>query len=214
MIFKTNNHENINNIIENSENGTNTKFLNSAHSLWIRFKNYDKNPPIVMYDNDQPVSAVFATYSKRTSYINLYEIVTFQGYEGKGYASLIWEYVMGDAYKNQMRRLKISCTPTSISWHIRNGLVFWAVDSSGSLRSDQPLFPTKEEQLSFREEAINNPSIAIPTDKKVLDLLRKESINYHKFGKIKRQRVEDSISKVGKYWLRNYLFDVPSLEKF
>lgn len=193
----------IENIIKSCPEGRNTKFLSSSHSLWYRFKNYDRHPPFVLYNNDLPVGLVYATYSQRTKYINLYEIVTVQGQEGKGYASKIWELVMEDAYNSGMRRLKLSCTPDSVTWHNRNGLIFWAVDPTGSLRSDQPLFPTRKQQVEYRDSILSNPTSALPTDPKVLQKLKEESLESHGFGVKKTQKVIEAINSVGDSWLRN-----------
>jgi len=202
-------------IIKNASEGKNTKFLNSAHSLWYRFKNYDKHPPFVLNVNNDPVAFVFATYSKRSKYINLYEIVTMQGQEGNGYASKIWDLVMLDAYENGMHRLKISCTPDSVTWHNRNGLIFWGVDPSGSLRSDQPLFPSSLAQNNFRTKAIRDPKLALPTDSKVLERLASESVEKHKFGSKKTKQVRTAIEQVGDAWMRDsLLIDQATLEEF
>ena len=75
-------------LIKNSPAGKNTKFLSAAHSLWYRFKNYEKAPPMAYEDNGEIVCLIFAT-SNRDGYANLYEIVTLEGKEGKGYASYI-----------------------------------------------------------------------------------------------------------------------------
>lgn len=204
-------------VIENSPEGKNTKFLNSSHSLWFRFKNYEKdNKPFALEVDGEMVAFVFATYSQRSRYINLYEIVTRQGHEGKGYATAIWERVMSDAFNNGMSRLKISCTPSSITWHKRNGLIFWAVDPTGSLRSDQPLFPSIREQCTFRATAINVPHLALPKDPKVIKQLFDESLESHGFGKKKTATVEEAISSVGEFWMRDKLIgDEPNtLEEF
>lgn len=202
--------------IENSPEGKNTKFLNSSHSLWFRFKNYEKNQPFAWEVDGELVAFVFATYSQRSRYINLYEIVTRQGHEGKGYASIIWEKVMTDAFNSGMSRLKLSCTPSSVTWHKRNGLVFWAVDPTGSLRSDQPLFPTKVDQCAFRDTALKMPHLATPTDPKVTKQLQGESLESHGFGAKKTATVEEAISAVGKYWMRDELVgdDPSTLEGF
>lgn len=214
-MLKTCSKEKMELILSGQPEGKNTRFLNAAHSLWYRFKNYDKNPPFYITDKDgTEVAFVFATYSQRTKYINLYEIVTIEGAEGKGYASGIWSAVMEDAYNSGMRRLKISCTPSSVSWHKRNGLIFWAVDPSGSLRSDQPLFPTREEQLTFREKAIKDPSLALPPQK-VCEKLLEEGIESHGFGKKKYAQVEEAITTVHPYWLRDsLLIEQATLEDF
>ena len=200
-------------IIKNSPAGKNTKFLSAAHSLWYRFHNYDKAPPMVFEDNGEVVSLIFATFN-RDGYANLYEIVTIEGHEGKGYASKCWDaWIKYAVEERNIKRLKISCTPSSVSWHFRNGLVFWAVDPTGSLRSDQPLFPTRAEQIAYRDNAIVNPLQALPPHK-ARDQFRKEGIEDHKFGVKKKAKTQEAIDKVGKAWLRDALFDQPSLEDF
>jgi hypothetical protein len=92
--FKTCSKRFVENLIELQPEGTNTRFLNSAHSLWYRFKNYDSNPPLVMFDDEEPVALIFATQSKRSRYVNLYEIVTLEGKEGNGYASRVWSHAL------------------------------------------------------------------------------------------------------------------------
>ena len=205
-------------ILSGQPAGKNTRFLNAAHSLWFRFGNYDKHPPFYIEDEDGfEVAFVFATYSNRSGYINLYEIVTVEGAEGNGYASEIWRLVMENAYNFGMRRLKISCTPDSVTWHNRNGLIFWAVDPSGSLRSDQPLFPTVEQQREYRQYAIERPLMALPKDPKIIQRLKEESLESHGFGPKKTQKVKDAIKAVGDSWVRvDFMVEMQqaTLEKF
>ncbi len=195
-----------------SEEGKNTRFLKSSHNLWYRFKNYTKAPPLAAREGDDIVALIFATFNK-DGYTNLYEIVTMEGHEGKGYGSKVWEYFLDYAVnQKQSKRLKISCTPSSVTWHMRNGLVFWAVDPSGSLRSDQPLFATRGEQLEFRAKAIVTPSIAKPTNPRVIEQLKKEAPESHGFGKKKMSATEEAIAAVGECWLRDALYEDASLE--
>lgn len=211
MIFLT--ADQVNDIIEKSPEGRNTNFLKAAHSLWYRFKNYDKAPPIALEVENEIVSIIFATYN-RSGYTNLYEIVTVQGKEGKGYASKIWEEYISYAVKEKRSdRLKISCTPSSVTWHMRNGLLFWAVDPTGSLRSDQKIFPTRKEQLEYQEYAVNNPTQVLPPEK-VIDQFLSEGLENHNFGPKKKLKVEEAINSVGKYWLRSALYNNSSLESF
>lgn len=216
MYLTTCSKELLEEVIESQPEGKNTRFLKSSHNLWFRFKNYEKQPPFGLFVGEEPVAFVFATFSKRSRYVNLYEIVTLEGNEGMGYASEIWERVMTTACESGMERLKISCTPSSITWHKRNGLVFWAIDPSGSLRSDQPLFPNIHEQTTFRELAIKDPTLALPKDPKVIQLLRKESPDSHGFGVKKMAVVQQAIEAVGDYWLRDSLEEqsTSTLESF
>lgn len=209
------NQEQVEKLIAEQPEGTNTKFLKSSHNLWFRFKNYTKNPPFVLLDGEEPVALVFITFSARSKYANLYEIVTLEGKEGNGYASIVYWDVMAEAHAQGMQRLKMSCTPSSVTWHKRNGTIFWAVDPSGSLRCDVPIFPNKHEQLTFRELAIKDNEVALPPQK-VADKLRDECIELHKFGVKKTEKVETAIEAVGEYWFREALFEPThfSLEAF
>jgi hypothetical protein len=200
-------------LIESSPAGKNTKFLSAAHSLWTRFHNYDKSLPMAYEVNGEVVSLIFATFN-RDGYANLYEIVTIEGQEGKGYASKCWDaWIKYAVEERKIQRLKISCTPSSVSWHNRNGLVFWAVDPTGSLRSDQPLFPTRTEQIAYRDKAIVNPLQALPPAKARAQFLA-EGLESYTWGEKKKAKTQTAIDTVGKSWLREALMDQPSLEDF
>lgn len=200
-------------LIKNSPAGKNTKFLSAAHSLWYRFKNYEKSPPLVFEDNGEVVSLIFATFN-RDGYANLYEIVTLEGKEGKGYASKCWDaWIKYAVEERKTKRLKISCTPSSVTWHYRNGLIFWAVDPTGSLRSDQPLFPTRTEQIAYRDFAIVNPLQALPPYK-AREQFRTEGLELYEWGEKKKAKTQAAIDAVGKAWLRDAIMEQPSLEEF
>lgn len=200
-------------LIKISPSGKNTKFLSAAHSLWYRFHNYDKCPPMALEDNGEVVSLIFATHN-RDGYANLYEIVTLEGKEGNGYAGKCWEsWIRYAVEERKSQRLKISCTPSSVTWHYRNGLIFWAVDPTGSLRSDQVLFPTRNEQLAFRTAAIANPISALPPYK-ARDQFRSEGLENYKWSDKKKLKTQTAIDAVGSAWLRDALMEQPSLEEF
>ncbi len=200
-------------LIKNSPAGKNTKFLSAAHSLWYRFKNYEKAPPMAYEDNGEVVCLIFATFN-RDGYANLYEIVTLEGKEGKGYASKCWDtWIKYAVEERKIQRLKISCTPSSVTWHNKNGLIFWAVDPTGSLRSDQPLFPTRVEQIAYRNNAIVYPLQALPPQK-AREQFRKEGLESYKWGEKKKAKTQAAIDAVGKAWLRDALMEQPTLEEF
>jgi hypothetical protein len=200
-------------LIDNSPAGKNTKFLSAAHSLWTRFHNYEKSLPMAYEVNGEVVSLIFATFN-RDGYANLYEIVTLEGKEGNGYASKCWDaWIKYAVEERKIQRLKISCTPSSVSWHLRNGLVFWAVDPTGSLRSDQPLFATRAEQIAYRDQAIVSPLQALPPPKAREQFLR-EGLDTYNWGEKKKAKTQAAIDTVGKAWLRDALMEQPSLEEF
>lgn len=194
----------IQDIIENAPDGKNTKFLKASHSLWTRFQNYNKHLPAVLYVENEPVAIIFATCSDKSKYINLYEIVTIQGQERKGYAKLIWSEFVAYWHLQGMERIKLSCTPDSIGFHKKNGLVFWSVDKQGSLRSDQPLLPSIEEQIALREKALRDPSLVMP-EFKVCQKLKTEDLEYLHLSERKLIQTYEAILSVEKYWLRKSL---------
>ena len=196
--------EQVETLIEKQPEGTNTKFLKAAHNLWFRFKNYEKHSPFVLEENNEVVALVFITFSARSKYANLYEIVTLEGQEGKGYASKIYWQVMEEACLQGMQRLKMSCTPTSVTWHKKNGTIFWAVDPSGSLRVDQLIFRNKEAQLSHREFCLNNRLTALPPEK-ARQQFANEGPEDHGFGEKKMAKVNKAIEDVQPYWFRESL---------
>jgi hypothetical protein len=49
-------------------------------------------------------------------------------------------------------------------------------------------------------------TIALPTDSKVIEQLKRESLESHKFGTKKKTATEEAIARVGQYWLRDALF--------
>jgi hypothetical protein len=194
----------IKNIIEKSPQGKNTKFLKASHSLWTRFQNYNKHLPAVLYVNNIPVAVIFATCSDKSKYINLYEIVTIQGKERRGYAKQIWSEFVAYWHQHGMERIKLSCTPDSIGFHKKNGLVFWSVDKQGSLRSDQPLMPSIETQISLRERALHDPRLVMP-ESKVREKFKTEDLEYLKLSEKKLIQTYEAILFVGAYWFRKFL---------
>ncbi len=192
-------------LIADSSKGSNTNFLKSSHSLWTRFGNYDKHPPFVHIDNNRYVSVIFATRSEKTKYVNLYEIVTIQGEEGKGYASKVWNEHASYCVQRGMQRIKLSCTPESIGFHKKNGLVFWSVDKQGSLRSDQPLEDCIKKQNELRNAALANPELVKP-NYKVCEKLKKEDIETLQLSNNKLMKTYQAIQKVENYWFRKYLY--------
>jgi hypothetical protein len=211
----TYNKDQVEKLIERQPEGNNTRFLKSAHNLWFRFKNYEKHPPFVLVADSaldagaDPLALVFITFSQRSKYANLYEIVTLEGKEGMGYASKVYWRVMQKAHERGMQRLKMSCTPSSVTWHNRNGTIFWAVDPSGSLRCDVPIFPNLHEQLTFREMALKDHTIALPPEN-VIEKLKKEAPNSHGFGVKKMRQIEEAIKSVGSHYMRWALYEPTS----
>ena len=203
--YKKINEEEVIKIINKSKAGFNTRFLKASHSLWYRFKNYTKNPPYCLYVDDECVSVIFATQSKLNFYVNVYEICTVQGQEGKGYASKLWSSYIKYSVEIGMQRIKISCTPDSLGWHIKNGLIFWGVDKQGSLKSDQPLYKTKEEQIVFRDSAIINPKLALPS-LKVIQKFKEINVEELSISANKLNKTLHAINKYKLFYLRNSLY--------
>lgn len=204
-------------LLEKQPEGRNTRFLKASHNLWFRFKNYAKHPPFALLDeNDEPVALVFITFSQRSKYANLYEIVTLEGNEGNGYAQHIYWECMAMAFDAGMERLKMLCTPSSVTWHLRNGIIVWAINRNGEVRVDQPLFRTQREQIDFREEAVKDPTIALPNPKVIERLKDEGGLDTHPWGNKKLAIAEGTVESIGDYWFRPTLFEPThmSLEDF
>ena len=176
----------------------NFKFANGAHSLWVRFHNYEKNPPFVIEDEDGDIAAVcMITKLQREPYANLYEIFAVH----PGYATKLYWGIMEHMYNNGVQRLKMSCTPDSIGWHKRNGIVGWAIDPTGSIRVDIPILPTLEEQLALRELAVNEPQLVMPPEKNALKFIQEQN----RFGPRKQEKVDKAVDTLGEFYLRAFL---------
>lgn len=181
------------------EEHPNTAFANASHSLWTRFHNYtERNSPYALVGEDGKVKAVvMLTLLTREPYANLYEIFAIQ----PTYARELYWKVMKHAKDMGAERLKMSCTPSSIGWHLGNGIVGWGLDSSGSVRVDIPIADSLEEQLDLRELALKDPSLIIPPVKNAEKLVLEEN----SFGPIKIKKVEQAISLMGDYYMRRHL---------
>ena len=180
----------------------NTKFAKGAHNLWVRFHNYGKHDPFVLELHGQIVAVCHITVLKNKDYANLYEIYTIPNGEGKGFAStLYWQIMEHMANSYSGIRLKMSCTPSSIGWHYRNGIIGYGVDPSGSIRVDMPIEPTKEMQLALREGWKTNPEYVLPPAKSLEKLLKENPT----FGVKKSAQVKQSIDTMGEYYLRESL---------
>tara|TARA_B110000285_G_scaffold55990_1_gene63708 strand:- start:1090 stop:1692 length:603 start_codon:yes stop_codon:yes gene_type:complete len=177
------------------DNNPNARFANSAHSLWTRFHNYtERNAPYACIVDGEVTAVVMMTLLTREPYANLYEIFAVK----PTYAGALYWSVMRLAKEMGAERLKMSCTPSSIGWHMKNGIVGWAVDPSGSIRVDIPICDSQEEQLALREDALTNPSLVLPPEKFAQKLASEEN----SFGPIKIIKVEKSIETMGDYYMR------------
>lgn len=177
--------------------------LRTTHGMWVRFNNYEKHPPMVIRVGGDIASIVFFQITKN-KYMNLYEIISLPEYAGKGYGTELWKSVIKFAHEKGAERLKISCTPESILWHYPHGLIFWGVDKSGSLRSDQKLFPTIEEQVEYRNLVVTDPYYNLPPVTQV-EKFRRE-IQELQFGETKKQKIQHAIASIGSAWLAPYLY--------
>jgi len=177
-------------------NNENLKFAKAAHNLWVRFKSYDKHPPYCLWYGDNPLAVCMITTLEREPYANLYEIFTIE----KGYAGHLYWMIMKNLY-GTVTRLKMSCTPSSIGWHMKNGIIGWGTDPSGSIRVDIPIKPTREEQLELRDNWKDNLDYILPPGKNRVRLRDEEN----SFGPKKQPKVDEAIDKVGEFYLRKYL---------
>ncbi len=194
----------VENLINDTADSSNNRFLSASHNLWRRFHNYDKYRAMALLVVDKVVCIHFATFNKNL-YTNSYEIVTMAGHEGKGYARALWEeYVDYAVNVRGMQRLKNSCIASSVTWHIKNGLIFWAIDPTGSLKTDQPLFSSTEAQREARKSFLKNPKLALPRRDVIGDLAASQPTHYS-FGVPKTKHMREAIESAGENWLGDWL---------
>ena len=202
MKIRTANQETIQNLLLTMEfsNNKNLKFAKAAHSLWVRFHNYEKNPPYVIYDDLNKIAAVcMITKLQREPYANLYEIFAVK----PGYATDLYWGVMSHMHIMGVKRIKMSCTPSSIGWHLKNGVVGWGTDPTGSIRVDMPLMATQQEQLDLRDLAMYDPALVMPMGKPHSRLIDENN----SFGPRKLPVVEKAIDRMGDYYMRRKLLE-------
>ena len=60
---------------------------------------------------------------------------------------------------------------------------------------------------------LENPELALPPENVIKQFLSEGLID-HKFGEKKKAKVEAAINSVGKFWLRDALYNKSSLESF
>lgn len=201
MIIKQINQSDVEKLLADMEiqKNKNLSFAKSAHSLWFRFKNYNErnNPYAIFNDSGEIMAVCMITRLQRESYANLYEIFAVES----GYATDLYWGIMDLMEKNGVERLKMSCTPASIGWHMRNGIIGWGTDPSGSIRVDIPLMGSRDDQLSLRENWSVDLDKVLPPEKNRSRL--KEENNT--FGPRKKPKVEEAINTVGDFYLRRYL---------
>jgi hypothetical protein len=174
----------------------NVKFAKAAHNLWVRFHSYDNHPPYCLMKEGKPMAVCMITTLQREPYANLYEIFAIE----RGFAGKLYWAIMSELH-GTVTRLKMSCTPSSIGWHMRNGIIGWGTDPSGSIRVDVPIKKTLDEQLELRYNWRDNLDYILPPGKNRTRLRDEEN----SFGPKKILKVEEAIEKVGEFYLRKYL---------
>lgn len=128
------------------------RFLSNAHSLWIRFKNYEKQLPIAIVENNEIKSIAFVSKLKKQSMINLYDIVSFD----TGYGKILWQEMIAHYYKLGVENIKFRALYSAIKFYDNLGIYFWGFDGK-SFTVEQPLYPTIEEMQEWRNQFILNP---------------------------------------------------------
>lgn len=149
--FYSMNRDEIESFIQTS-NHNNTTFLKSAHSLWIRFKNYDNNDPLVYIKDGEIISIAFISKLKKQNMINLYDIVSF----APGGGTKLWDFFIEYYYNKGVRNIKFRALHSAVPFYNKLGIYYWGFDGK-SFTVEQPLFPTSEQMREWLEEFKLNP---------------------------------------------------------
>ncbi len=169
--FCTLNKEEVENFISSLPNSDRKKFLCNAHSLWIRFRNYEKQLPIAIIENSQLKSIAFVSKLKKHSMINLYDIVSFD----TGYGKKLWMEMIAYYYNLGVRNIKFRALYSAVKFYDDLGIYFWGFDGK-SFTVEQPLYSTIEEMQKWRNDFILSPICA--NDKLLEDKDPSKKIKY------------------------------------
>jgi hypothetical protein len=147
------NKEAVEQFLNTMENNKRRKFFSNAHSLWVRFHNYESNAPMAIVKDNQLKSIAFVSKLKTKDMINLYDIVSFE----KGYGKKLWIEMIADFYiMKNVHNIKFRALYSAIKFYDNLGIYFWGFDGK-SFTVEQPLYPTIEEMQEWRNQFILNP---------------------------------------------------------
>ena len=194
-------------VVQSWESSEALRVVKQAHGLWMSFKNYPKQPPVVLRHKGAIAAIAFRTINKN-GYLNLYDIATAPQFQGKGFASQLWKQLISEAHLQGATRIKMGCSPSSLGWHMRNGAIFWGVDDQGSLLCDMPLMPTVAQQRLLQAEAIADPNAVIPPSKALAEV-KARSPSRPQLNLRRRVAALAAITLARQYWLREAISNDP-----
>ena len=175
--------------------------LNAMNSLWFRFHNYEKFPPIAIVDAGVIKSVAMVTHLKNGD-INLYDIVSFE--LGKG--TELWKAILKIYSEKGANNIKFRALKSALRFYSTKGIYYWGFDGK-SYTVYQPLFGTIEEMVKWNEEFIKAPVVLNKTSlefkappkkftQDIIDQMNSLGENFHMRYKIKTLIEGDNSEKI------------------
>jgi hypothetical protein len=118
-------------------------FLMSNHSInfYRSFYKFEEKPVKVIELDGDIVSALFYSIPKRENYVTILNILTPVKYRQKGYAKILMENAVAEAYAKGKRRIRMNCDNISgtIKFYNKLGCKYLGVTNQNALYCNMPL---------------------------------------------------------------------------
>lgn len=161
--------------------------VNTMNSLWVRFQNYEKFPPIAVVENGQVMAIAMITHLKNND-INLYDIVSFS----PGFGTTLWKAILKIYSEKGAKNIKFRALKSALRFYSTKGIYYWGFDGK-SYTVFQPLFGTIEEMQNWQTEFLKNPIV-----------LNKTSLEFKAPPKKYTQEIIDQMESLGENFYMRY----------
>jgi hypothetical protein len=128
--------------------------VNAMNSLWVRFQNYEKFPPIAVVDENGQVMAIAMITHLKNNDINLYDIVSFK----PGAGTTLWKAILKIYSEKGAKNIKFRALKSALRFYSNKGIYYWGFDGK-SYTVFQPLFGTIEEMKNWQNDFLKNPIV-------------------------------------------------------
>jgi hypothetical protein len=116
------------------------KFAKQAMLWWDDYYSWDAFPPLCLIKNKKVVCYLFYTVSKNKDYLTIHNILTPKKSRNKGYAKEILRVLFDERLiKQHIKRVKMLCVSSSVSFYMKLGVDFWGVNKLGQYYTNFPM---------------------------------------------------------------------------
>jgi hypothetical protein len=145
----------------------------SKHCLdwWDDYFSWTKFPPLCLInDEKEHVCYLFYNISKDNEYLTIHNLLTPKASRYNGYAQKLLEYLFKKVSKLNIKRFKMYCVSSSLSFYNKLGLEYWGVNDLGQYYCD---FKMPKESIDEIPSIVQRAHISELKDKTVLEIYEK-----------------------------------------